>query len=367
MTKTEPETSRSPADSDAGALPFEPPGWLRSGHAQTVLGRYLFQGSLRLDATSQEIGLADGDRLCVLESIPSDWTNGDPAAVLIHGLAGCARASYMVRFARRLVQRGIRVVRMNLRGAGAGFGLARGIYHAGRTQDVREVVGWLAQRAPGSPIALVGFSLGANLALKLAAEAADRPVHGLDCVLAANPPIDLAACARTMLRPENRFYDWNFLRWLRAEVTRLHHRFPDLGPPNLSRVRSVYDFNDRCTAPRNGFASADDYYARTSALPLISRIALPGLVIHAADDPFIPSEPFRHARFPATLQFELTRHGGHLGYVSRSRWPGDRRWLDARLTSWLDDRWGTSNRHLVNALSSRDRVGANLGACNRHA
>ncbi len=367
MKKTEHETSRAPAGSDAGALPFEPPAWLRSGHAQTVLGRYLFQGNLRLDATSQEVRLDDGDRLCVLESIPGDWTAGGPAAVLIHGLAGCARSSYVVRFARRLVQRGIRVVRMNLRGAGAGFGLARGIYHAGRTEDVREVVRWLAQRAPSSPIALAGFSLGANLALKLAAEAVDRPVPGLDCVLAANPPIDLALCAKAMQRPDNRIYDWNFLRWLRTEVTRLHRLFPELGPLDLSQVRSVYDFDDCYTAPRNGFASADDYYARSSALPLISRIAIPGLVIHAADDPFIPSEPFHHARFPAALRFELTRHGGHLGYVSRSRRQGDRRWLDARLTAWLDDRWGTSKRSLVNALSSRDRVAANLGACNRHA
>jgi predicted alpha/beta-fold hydrolase len=214
---------------------------------------------------------------------------------------------------------------------------------------------------------VAGFSLGANLALKLAAEAANRPVLGLDCVLAANPPIDLALCAKTMLRPENRFYDWNFLRWLRAEVTRLHRRFPELGLPDLRRIRSVYDFDERYTAPRNGFASADDYYARSSALPLISRITIPGLVIHAADDPFIPSEPFLRARFPSTLRFELTRHGGHLGYISRSRQPGNRRWLDGRMIAWLSDRWGTSSRCLVNAPSTRDRVGTNLGACNRHA
>ena len=85
-----------------------------------------------------------------------------------------------------------------------------------------------------------------------------------------------------MLRPENRFYDWNFLRWLRAEVTRLHRRFPELGPPDLGQVRSVYDFDDRYTAPRNGFASADDYYARSSALPLFPRI-----------DPSGPGDPRR--------------------------------------------------------------------------
>ena len=176
-----------------------------------------------------------------------------------------------------------------------------GIYHAGRSDDLRSVIDWMAQRTPGSPIALAGFSLGANLALKLAAEAADQPVAGLDCVLAANPPIDLSACAAAMSRPENRLYDWNFVRWLRAEVMRLHRRFPDLGVPDLRQVRSVYEFDDRYTAPRNGFASARDYYARSSALPLIPRIRLPGLVIHSADDPFIPAAPFHDARFPANL------------------------------------------------------------------
>ena len=119
---------------------------------------------------------------------------------------------------------------MNLRGRGAGFGLARGIYHAGRTEDLREVVGWLAARAPSSPIALVGFSLGANLVLKLAAEAADEPVPGLDCVVAANPPIDLAACAKAMRRPKNRIYDWNFLRLLRTSSPGCTAPSPSWGP-----------------------------------------------------------------------------------------------------------------------------------------
>ncbi|MGC8642788.1 MAG: alpha/beta fold hydrolase, partial [Isosphaeraceae bacterium] len=164
---------------------FEPHPWLRSGHAQTVVGRYLVNGGRRLIATGHVIELEDGDRLLVLESIPERWTEGDPGAVLIHGLAGCANAAYVVRFGRRLVRMGVRVVRMNLRGAGRGFGLARGIYHAGRSGDVRRVIEWLARRVPGSPLVVAGFSLGASLTLRLAAEAAADPVEGLDCVLAA--------------------------------------------------------------------------------------------------------------------------------------------------------------------------------------
>ena len=129
-----------------------------------------------------EITLADGDRLRVEDSVPEGWSEGCPSAVLVHGLAGSSGSPYMVRLASRLVAMGVRVVRMNLRGAGDGFGLSRGIYHAGRTGDVRAVAEWLASAAPGSPIALVGFSLGGNLVLKLAAEASEEPLEGFDCV-----------------------------------------------------------------------------------------------------------------------------------------------------------------------------------------
>jgi predicted alpha/beta-fold hydrolase len=262
--------------------------------------------------------------------------------MLLHGLASTADAPYVARLARRLDDLGVRVVRMNLRGAGPGFGLARGFYHAGRTEDVRATVDWLAGRAPGSPIAVAGFSLGANLALKLAAEASRPSYEGArpDCVLAANPPVDLSLCCRTMRLPRNRIYDRSFVRWLRTEVRRLHERFPDLGPAGLEGVRTVYDFDDRYTAPRNGFDGAEDYYRRSSSGPLAPEIALPGLVVHAADDPFIPASAFEKVAFPPNVRFELLPHGGHLGYVSRTPWLGDRRWLETRMAAWLAEHWG---------------------------
>lgn len=325
--------------STPASVAFEPHPWLKGGHAQTIAGRYLPGPRIRLPATYHELDAEGGDRLIVLDSIPEGWAPGRPSALLIHGLAGCARSPYIRRVSARLLALGVRVVRMNLRGAGSGFGAARGIYHAGRTEDLRHVAEWLARRADGSPIALVGFSLGANLVLKLAAEAARRPLDGLDCVLAANPPLDLAACCRHIQRPENRIYDRNFVRLLHAEVARLHAAFPDLGPVDLSQASTLYDFDEIYTAPRNGFAGAADYYTRSSAGPLVPQIEVEGLVIHAADDPFIPAEPFYQTRFPAGLALELNPHGGHLGYFSRKRWGGDRRWLDARLATWLAERW----------------------------
>lgn len=282
----------------------------------------------------------------VLESVPAGWASPQPTAVLVHGLASCAEAPYMVRLGVRLVHLGIRVVRVNLRNSGIGFGLARGIYHAGRSDDLREVLAWLKSRDGVGPIALIGFSLGANLVLKLASEAPDDPggSEGLDCVLAANPPIDLIACSRQMSLPQNRFYDWNFVKWLRAMIRRLHCRFPELGPTHLEGVKTVYEFDDRYTAPRNGFASAAEYYERCSLMTALERIAVPGLIVHAMDDPFIPPEPFGRVVLPPNLTLDLVRHGGHLGYLSRRAWQGDRRWLDARLDGWLDEHWGITGR-----------------------
>jgi predicted alpha/beta-fold hydrolase len=319
--------------------PFEPPAWLRGPHAQTLIARFWPWPRHRLASKYVEIAVDDGDRITLLDSTPHGWAAGDPSALLIHGLGGSARSPYIVRVGRKLADLGVRVVRMNLRGAGTGFGSARRFYHSGKTEDLRAVVGWLADRAPGSPIALIGFSLGANLALKLAGEAADQPVPGLDCVIAANPPIDLDACCRHIRQPGGRVYDRGFVRLLRAEVARLQAAFPDLDPVDLSATTSLLDFDEKYTAPLNGFRDAADYYARASAAPMVDKIPVPGLVIHAEDDPFIPAEPFRRLAFPDHLALELIPSGGHLGFLSRTRWRGDRRWLDARIIAWLAAHW----------------------------
>jgi predicted alpha/beta-fold hydrolase len=321
------------------APPFEPHPLIRGGHVQTIAGRYLLGGSARLPSTYHEITLPDGDRLSVLHAAPAVSRPGTPAVLLVHGLAGCVRSPYVVRLAARLVRAGVQVVRMNLRNAGSGFPAASSLYHAGLTDDLRAVAEWMHARDPQAPLGLAGFSLGANLVLKLAAEAASDPLPGLDCVVAANPPLDLAACCEHLRRRSNRAYDRRFAVLLRRDLNRLHDALPHLGPAPLEPIGGVLDFDVHITAPRHGFRDADDYYEQASAGPLLPRITVPGLVVHAEDDPFIPVEVFRRATFPPVLALQLTPTGGHLGFVSRAPWDGDRRWLDARLAHWLATRW----------------------------
>ncbi len=279
--------------------------------------------------------LPDGDRLVVFDSIPRVWKAPRPAAVLVHGLAGNSEAPYVVRLARRLLKNGIRVIRVNLRGAGAGFGLARGTYHAGSSDDLRHVMNWAAARVEGSPIALVGYSLGANLVLKLAAESAAHPVPNFDCVVAANPPLNLGACSRAIERRRTAFTSGTSCDGCGAWSSGCMTAFRTWRPAKLEGVKTLYDFDDRYTAPRNNFGSAVNYYATCSLDDALLKIPQPGLIVHAQDDPFIPADVIVRAVRPQHLALELSAGGGHLGYLSRERWLGDHRWLETRLCAWL--------------------------------
>src|SRR5688500_14272204 len=152
--------------------PFRPLPLLYNPHVQTVLGNLLRWTRDRLPARTDTVPLPDGDALAVHDTCPPTWSEGDPIVVLLHGLGGCHQSSYMRRMANRLTALGLRTARVDLRGAGAGVTLARRFYNAGCSDDIRAVLQQLAGRHPEAPLFVVGFSLGGNIALKLAGESA---------------------------------------------------------------------------------------------------------------------------------------------------------------------------------------------------
>jgi predicted alpha/beta-fold hydrolase len=240
-----------------------------------------------------------------------------------------------MRLAYKLWRRGIRAVRMNLRGCGSGVRLARQPYHSGRSADVWEVLLALHQDTPASPTALIGFSLGGNIVLKMAAEQGARAATYVSQVIAVCPPADLAACARLLGRPSNRLYEQRFMRLLRMAVDERQRHFADVPVVTLPPQLSLYAFDNIFTAPQCGFQNADDYYARCSAAPLVPRIALPCRMLFANDDPFIDASVFDAVALPPHVQLIRTARGGHLGFLG---WPGSAggyRWLDTTLLTWI--------------------------------
>ncbi len=313
---------------------FRPLPLLSNPHVQTLLGN-LLNGRHRFDADREHIlRLPDGDALVLHDAVPPGWQVGGPVVVLVHGLTGSHASPHLVRTGSVLYGKGLRVVRIDMRGAGKSLPLSRGCYHGGRSEDIRAALEEVHCLAPGSPISLVGVSLGGNLVLKLAGEAAERPVAGLARVLALAPPIDMMRCAALLHERRNRMYANFFLRDLIGDAQKRQQHFPDLPPLNFPRRMTVRLFDELYTAPRGGFEGADDYYRRASSQPLIPRIQVPTLVLTARDDPFIAAEPFEEVKPPGHVEVRVVKHGGHLGFLG---WDGAGgiRWAERRIIDWV--------------------------------
>jgi Predicted hydrolase of the alpha/beta-hydrolase fold len=144
-----------------------------------------------------EFAMTDGDRLLASLHRPAEDL-GRPLVVLIHGLTGSEDSAYIRASALYFLDQGYPVLRLNLRGAGPSKGVCRSRYHAGRSDDLRQVLGQMDGRLAGKGLLLVGYSLGGNLLLKYLGEAGRRAI--VRGAVSISAPIDLDAARRTIMR-----------------------------------------------------------------------------------------------------------------------------------------------------------------------
>jgi predicted alpha/beta-fold hydrolase len=298
-----------------GAYPrflARPPWW---GRDLQTLRNHLRRPAISLDpypAEHLEFPMLDdtGDALVATLNRPSNpVATPRPLVMLIHGLTGCENSTYMRASASHLLDRGHPVLRLNLRGAGPSRERCRFQYHAGRTEDLRTVIGRMDGRTAANGIVIVGYSLGANMLLKYLGEQGRRaPILG---AVSVSAPIDLKATQLCFMQRRNRRYHDHILARMKAGISSA-----DLEPADLDSISNVYEFDDRLVAPRNGFAGADDYYTRCSAKSFLAGIRVPTLIIHARNDPWIPVDPYLAFDWPANPRLTplLPRSGGHVGF-----------------------------------------------------
>lgn len=319
-------------------VPFEPHRGLSSGHLQTIVGNFLPRPMFRLPTEEDQVVVdpSDGSRvLCLCHWQPEEVRAGRLTLVLLHGLEGSSDSNYIRGIALRAWSAGMNVVRMNMRNCRGTEALTPTLYHSGRSADVGAVVEHYAGRYGLERVALVGYSMGGNLVLKLAGEWGDR--QPLCAVATVCPVIDLAPSADALHIPANRAYEWHFLRGLMRRIRLKSKLFPEtyqLG--GLGRIRSIREFDDKIVAPYCGFRDADDYYFRVASARVIDCIAVPTLVLLAQNDPFIRLLPETRARIEANphISFVETRHGGHCAYLGRDR--GDEiHWAEATVVRFL--------------------------------
>ena len=323
---------------EVSARPFRPHPLFRNGHAQT-LAAWAWPGRiLPEEAHDDETRLFEvepGTRLLARCRWHADRA-GRATVVLVHGLGGSCDAPYVLGAARLAHRVGANVVRLNQRNCGGTESLTPTLYHSGMSGDLAAVVRELAARDGLDRILVAGFSMGGNLALKMAGEMGEGTPSSLLGVCAVSPALDLARTVANLERWSNYPYEKTFALGLRRLVVKKKELFPDLyDTRDLARTRTLRDFDELYTAPYGGFAGADDYYARASAIRSVARISVPTLVIHAEDDPLVPFAPLRNPELRNNPHVSLVSppRGGHVAFVSASK--ESRFWAEHLLARFL--------------------------------
>lgn len=326
---------------------FVPHPWLKGPHAQTLATqlprRKLAEAERhyserRFRVTEQdEIGA-----LCRLQPDPKLA----PLVLLLHGLTGSAKADYMIGMAEKCYAAGFSAVRMNLRGCGGTDSHSCSLYNAAQFSDIEQVARALHEQLGAPRIYLAGCSLGGGMILRMLGEWGERAPSWLIGAAVVSPAVDLALSQQRLDTESGcRLYREFFLRGLKDVIAERAKRYPALFDAARGRdARTLREFDDRVTAHYAGFASAEHYYASSSALATAAHIRKPTLIVTAKDDPFIAFASFERPEIRRNTWISLVApdHGGHMAFLGarpaeHRNWIDlDRHWAENRVVQFLD-------------------------------
>lgn len=328
-------------DESRSPVAFRPPWYLRSGHIQTVLTA-VYRPKLSLAKTTQyAVPLPNGVGSTYIyenNGVPVEGSienKSSRAILMLHGLGSSHGGTYMSNIAAKLVERGERVIRVDLPGCGPSANLTWLPGHAGCSEEVWAILDWCFKNLGIDDWRTVGFSLGGNILLKMLATHAEdltqRSVPWtITSALAVAPPIDLAECCDGMEGNVNRWYARHFIKILMAEAGLRSTIWPQWAKIPLSPAPStIRQFDHRFTAPLAGFRDADEYYDKSSSGILLRNIATETTLLCDRHDPIVPAKIFEKAILNSNIRLEWTQRGGHLGYLYRT--------TDGKYARWADD------------------------------
>jgi len=334
------QTSLSPEASKADHFPIfraGAPWW--GGYLQTIAGALSTTSRRDLDQYPSERLFArvqDGTGDCLVATlnrpVSSDKTRC--LILLIHGVSGTEDSSYILRSAVYFLNLGYPVLRANLRGAGPSRPLCKRQSNAGTTEDLNGLVSMVPADLRSNGIVAMGYSMGANLLMKFLGErGSSSPIKAS---IAVSSPLDLAIVSRRLMQWDNALFQFAILSQLRKESVK---PAAEVSKPERDAVlgaRTVWEFDEVFTAPRNGFRGAEDYYARSSCVPFLEHITVPTLVIYASDDPIVPNDAYfnyKWDRNPKLIPL-ISKSGGHTGFRAAN---GHAYWHDVCAGRFLKD------------------------------
>lgn len=317
---------------------FLPRRGMANPHVQTLAGNFLPRRSLLPPPEERRFDVEpEVQVLCHCHWQPEDRKHDTLTVIIVHGLEGSTSSKYVIGLGSKAWAQGMNVVRMNMRNCGGTEDLTPTLYHSGLSTDVGAVAKTLIEQDALQRIALVGYSMGGNLVLKLAGEWGANAPKQVAAVAGVSPAMDLAPSADALHDPQNRIYEWKFLWGLRNRYRRKVELFPERYDRQYARrYRTIREFDHEVTARYSGFTGADDYYARASSARVAEHIAVPALVIHSTDDPFIRMLPETRAKLLANPHVRLveTQYGGHCAFLAAAN-GYDGRWAEKTVVDFF--------------------------------
>ena len=318
---------------------FHPAWWLPGPHLQTLYPS-LFRRRRPPRLTRERLELPDGDFLDL------EWTGKTAGSVvlILHGLEGSLESHYTGGMLGALYRQGYNACLMYLRGCSGEPNRQPYSYHSGKTDDLDFVVRAIKQRLPGQPLAIVGFSLGGNILLKWLGE--QGASASITTAVAISVPFDLKQAALRLEHGISRIYQHYLVKKLHSSARRKAclHQLP-WPPERIHELRTFHRFDNEITAPLNGFRDVDDYYARASSKQFLKSIQVPTLLIQARDDPFLPASALpQNDDLSPVVTLELSRRGGHVGFVSGGNPMRPQYWLEQRVVQHLRTTAGATHK-----------------------
>ncbi len=323
-----------PAETAVRAADFRPHRLLRNAHLQSVLAssgvrRWLLRGRrTALEARSEELILdcGDGVRLQGYHTAQNVRAQARGLVVLLHGWEGSVRSTYLLHTAARMVAEGWDVFRLNFRDHGETHHLNPEMFHSCRIDEVVGALKDVARRFAPRPLAIAGFSLGGNFALRVALRAPDAGLplsYALAVCPALHPPAILDAIERAPW-----FYHAYFMHKWRESLRRKQKLFPDAARFSTTELgASMRELTATMVARHTDFGTLDNYLDGYSiAGDRLADLVVPTTILTASDDPIIPVGGFHDLKLPAHTELEIAPAGGHCGFIR-----------DFSLHSWTED------------------------------
>lgn len=242
--------------------------------------------------------------------------------IAIHGLEGSAQDAYIKSSIKFLSKKGFNGLAMNLRSCGGRVNKNICSYHSGKSEDLRLVIDSVLAESRYKEIYILGFSVGGNISLKYLGEEAGNIDPRIKKAVTISPPLDLESSADALARESTKVYMQNLLNNLRKSIKAKMKVFPGrIDDDDFHELETFHDYDERYTAPLNGFESAKDYWEKASSKKLLENIAIPTLIYSALDDPFLGPECFpSHEELGGNqhLTLDYPEHGGHIGFLEFS-------------------------------------------------